>query len=400
MKKLLYAITTLGMLLFFFSLNAQSTRCLEKKVKKALQAKDYTSALSNYQILLEKDPDRVDVLYGAGEAAKMLLNYELAETYYSKVPDASKKGPYTNTDFYLASVKKALGKYQDAASYFQKFLKEPSNSKGSLPGEAQSAIEDCTWAAENSKNPYRIETRQLGDNINTIYPDLAPLRYADKLYFTSTYIDDKSRKPVTRIFSGIKDYPSSPIGENPSEKGAYSAHTALNATATVMYYTVCQGKAGTDDLVCEIYLRKKNYEGDWDNPKKLPRYINLNGYTATQPTTGIDRALGKEVLFFVSDRPGGMGKKDIWCSVIERDGTFGEPFPLPFNTPGDDITPFFHQQSQSLFFSSNGLPNFGGYDIFRTSKNAAGGWPDRKTWAIRSIQALMNFTSLSIPGLM
>jgi hypothetical protein len=72
-------------------------------------------------------------------------------------------------------------------------------------------------------------------------------------------------------------------------------------------------------------------------------------------------------LFFVSDRPGGEGKDDIWM-VDVNGNTFGNPVNLKdINSSESEVTPFFHQGSQELYFSSFGQKGFGGYDIYKTS---------------------------------
>jgi len=64
---------------------------------------------------------------------------------------------------------------------------------------------------------------------------------------------------------------------------------------------------------------------------------------------------------------------DVWCSTISKDGSFGTPFCLPFNTPMDDITPFFHQPTQPCFLAQR-WPGKGGFDIYRENKTTDGEW--------------------------
>ncbi|HAD14194.1 MAG TPA: hypothetical protein DCF33_17350, partial [Saprospirales bacterium] len=55
-----------------------------------------------------------------------------------------------------------------------------------------------------------------------------------------------------------------------------------------------------------------------------------------------------ETLFFVSDRPGGKGGKDIWYSKVFGD-SLGAPQPLSdLNTTGNDVPPFFSSASNTL----------------------------------------------------
>ena len=216
----------------------------------------------------------------------------------------------------------------------------------------------------------------LGENVNTIHADFAPFRFADKIFFTSAWQENPKSPFVQRIYAAIQDGPARLIPENTAKKDAHSSHLSLSADGKRMYYTICEKLGLAGEYLCQIYSRERKYEGDWTAPKRLPRNVNLDGFNTTQPTAGIDKSLGKDVVFFASDRPGGIGGMDVWCTVLERDGTFGDPFPLPFNTTQDDVTPFFHQASQTLFFSSNRVGTLGGFDIFRTQKKENGEWAE------------------------
>jgi len=76
-------------------------------------------------------------------------------------------------------------------------------------------------------------------------------------------------------------------------------------------------------------------------------------------------------LYFVSNRPGGIGGYDIYKSIRDQNGEWSEPINLgrPINTPGDEKSPFIHTDTRTLYFSSNGHPGIGGYDIFYVKLN-------------------------------
>ena len=79
-----------------------------------------------------------------------------------------------------------------------------------------------------------------------------------------------------------------------------------------------------------------------------------------------------EILYFSSDRPDGHGGMDIWYTMRplnsdDFDFSFPQNAGEQINTIGDEITPFYDSQKKSLFFSSNGHPTLGGFDIFSSS---------------------------------
>jgi hypothetical protein len=146
-----------------------------------------------------------------------------------------------------------------------------------------------------------------------------------------------------------------------NDKETHNANITFSKDYNKVFFT----RSKSDDnqsLQSAIYYSKSN-SGKWQKALKLPENINLPGYTTTQPyfVENDDYSL----LFFVSDRPGGFGKMDIWYSLF-KDNKFQDPVNLGsiINTPGDDITPYYHKPSGTLYFSSDWHKGLGGYDIF------------------------------------
>jgi hypothetical protein len=136
-----------------------------------------------------------------------------------------------------------------------------------------------------------------------------------------------------------------------------------------MYFTRCQAQR-SDSLRCEVYLSRRQANGEWGNPRKLPAPVNLDGCscTNTHPSLSYDPATGREWLFWASDRSGGYGGLDIWqVELFNAGGNFGPAKNLGpnINTPEDDATPFFHQDSRTLYFASQWHHGLGGYDLFK-----------------------------------
>ena len=344
-------------------LGAQSLQRLHKKALRAYEANDLGRALAYTDAILKEKED-ASLLFRAGLAAFDARDYRSAISYLRRIPFGERQGDLAYTDYFLAMSYKGFGEYDRAIAQLERFQR--TNPQASEELKVADEMAHCRWAREQLYFPVKIKIRNAGLMVNTAEDDLSPLMYADKLYYSS------KNGNASRLYSRITGFYSKPARENPKSLQGSVENIALTADARVMFFNVCDTETGN----CTLYSREKTFEGNWDRPKKLPRHINLSGYSAKQPGVGYDRTLKRNVLYFVSDRPGGKGGQDIWASVMNRDGTFGEPFPLPFNTEKDEITPYFHQASQTLFFSSNGLKGFGGFDVFKSKKLTTEAWTE------------------------
>ena len=128
----------------------------------------------------------------------------------------------------------------------------------------------------------------------------------------------------------------------------------------------------TNKNECAIYLSKMMND-KWLAAEKMNDNVNLEGYKSMDPSLSPDGS----ILYFSSNRPGGFGKMDLWYVNLSEDGKpTGSPInmgPL-FNTPGDEVTPFFHYYTSTLYFSSDGHPGYGGLDIFKSTFNSDSLW--------------------------
>ena len=138
-----------------------------------------------------------------------------------------------------------------------------------------------------------------------------------------------------------------------------------------LYFTKCNYINATD-IRCDLYYSDM-VEGNWSDPVLIVGSVNQDSTTSTQPTVGRDKNTGKEFLYFVSDREGGLGGLDIWASEILDNGDLGNPINLTsINTPFDDITPFYHEPTNVLYFSSDGRQGLGGFDVYKSNLYSKG----------------------------
>ncbi len=226
------------------------------------------------------------------------------------------------------------------------------------------------------------EIYHLNDSINSGYGEFAPVEWKGNLLFT-TYdglIRSNSRYPDRSRYNqryAILDHsldslqelrvvqPAQSLESFNDDRSIHVGMASPSPTGDTLYYNQCTYVGSTFKIRCNLYRRIWK-DGFWSEPVALTD-LNLKGTTSEMPSLG--RYNGREALYFVSDRSGGAGRKDIWYAYTKMDGSFEEPQNLTaINTIGDDVTPFYHRALNRLFFSSDGYRTIGGLDVFWTAQ--------------------------------
>ncbi|MBK8493079.1 MAG: hypothetical protein IPL49_19905 [Saprospirales bacterium] len=372
--KRIYITLLLGLL--FQSLYGQTLKAYLNAAENAYAQKNYYSALTYYGYALEVDEDQPLVWYKLAESANALTAFHLADSAYQQVISRSDSLAAQDALYKLAQVKKQLGQYDIAQEYFYEFAAQIAGINDSLAQRAVAQGEDCEWAKGVMANsPRTVDVTNidsLGLLINTPYSEFGAQDFEDKLYFTSFRFvqEDDSYdppRPYMKILEG-QDGQAAILFQEINDDSLHTAYLAFNTTNTKVYYSLCKYVA-VSDIRCALYSRDYFPNDSLGAPIALPDQINMAGYTASQPNVGINPNTGKELLFFVSDRPDGKGDTDIWFAEILDDGAFGPPVNLTaVNSEGSEVTPFYHRQTNTLYFSTNGWKSLGGYDVYRSDR--------------------------------
>ena len=341
----------------------------------------YYNAVNHMRELVDAHPGNKKFILELANAYFFSRDYKNAEQWYKKHVDMDGDKTVTIALFRYAECLKYNEKYQEAENAFRKFAqsKYRENRRESYKKFAENEIESCKWARKNQSgmSPYTIT--HLGDNINSAYSDFAPSLLSDSIMvYSSLQADsvlvvdpDEAHHHVVKLYSSSFD--GSTWGTNsllPNVNSVFenNANGAFSPDKKRFYFTRCVDD-GSGSVRCHIYVSR--YENErFSKPKKLPASINRKGYTSTQPHIAMVDNKGRkfEVLFYTSNRPGGRGGLDLWCSVIDPKAGYRSPINLgkDINTPRDEITPFYDSTSGHLYFSSNFHYGYGGYDIFRS----------------------------------
>lgn len=287
---------------------------------------------------------------------------------------------YPPVFFNLAESEFKSGSYNKALIHYQVYLDQKKISQKNKVA-AVTKIKNCEFALEAMKNPVPFNPVSIGSSINTENDEYWPSITADgqTLMFTR---QTRYGNSATGYQLGQEDFYVSHLLENKWQK-AINAGAPINTSnnegaqtissgGNYMYFTACDrpGGLGSCDLYFSAFDREK-----WSVPINIGAPVN-SSYWESQPSVSAD---GK-ILFFSSSRPGGIGGKDIWYSVMKENGNWSIPVNMgdTVNTEGDEMSPFIHFDGRTLYFASDGRPGMGGFDLFFTRMNDDSTWSQPK----------------------
>ncbi len=355
----------------------------KRMAKNAVRFGDTYAAISYYESYLKTKPSRYDIKIELADLYRKARDYEKAESLYRDVfNNAALK--YPDAQFYLARMLKANGKYEESKNEYEKFIsnkaaKSLENIK-QLKKLAISEIKGCEIAIELAKGKFSTIINHLDNTINKAHIELSPvlidtntLLYAslneDKL---KLYDLDKNEKiPLRKFYMAEKEKGKWKGGKEYislfNETDANVGNGTFSLDGNRFYYSKCKENA-EGKMICRLMVSNKEND-KWQNPIDLGDLVNSEEFTSTMPAIGIDSKKQDEIVYFVSDRPGGKGGLDIWYSYYDaKKKIYKAPknAGATINTVGDEITPMYDIQNRTLYFSSDGFPGLGELDIFQS----------------------------------
>ncbi len=266
---------------------------------------------------------------------------------------------------------------------FLKTFVDSRSKKEAEKSEARTMIQACDFYLQGYANPVPFNPVPLAE-ISTAADEYLPVITPDNemAYFTrSTFLEEKftggintERKRQERFSyapnSGSNSFQAgtpmpTPFNMNNNEGGA-----SLSADNRYMFFTICKNDGG-DQLNCDLFYTVFQ-NGAWSEIKNAGPNINGKDTWESQPSLSSDG----RTLYFASNRVGGLGGIDIWKSTKDAKGNWGAPENLGprINTEGNEKSPFFHSDGQTLYFSSTGHLGYGGYDIYLSKLSKDTGW--------------------------
>ncbi len=226
---------------------------------------------------------------------------------------------------------------------------------------------------------YKYDVRILGEEVNNKYSNFGPSYYGDKVIFASptkrNYIIKNIWTPNEQPYLDLYEGTMQAGGElkdvqkfsNKLNTKYHEGDVCFTKDLKRVYFTrnnYYKRKYVADTLGVnrlQLYTAVVGEEGEWSDVQPLP--FNNKDFSTGHPTLSKD---GK-TLYFVSDRPGGYGKTDIYKVAILGNNEFGQPKNLgpKVNTKEREMFPFVVENM--MYYSTDGKEDVkGGLDVYLT----------------------------------
>jgi len=339
--------------------------------------RQYAQAVDLLLQALEKDRRFEEAYFRLGITWKAMHDYRKANEILLKglelVSDEKKKKAFY---FELGDNFLRVGNYNQSLQFLNLYLQSELLNKARLE-QAQLWKRNAEYGLKHSKDASGYEAKPLSDSINAFTMQYFPVLTADEqeMIFTRR-LGTKDEHDEDLVISKRKEDGtwSKPTSLSEKINSAYNEGTcAISADGRTLIFTSCLGRKGYGN--CDLFLSRKNGE-EWTAPVNMGPQVNSAAWES-QPSLSADG----RTLYFVSDRRGGEGNRDIYFAYLLDDGkwTKAENMGDIINTPFDEISPFIHANGRTLYFTSNGRPGFGGYDIYK-SERENGQWGDPENY--------------------
>ena len=299
------------------------------------------------------------------------FDYKEAVSHFEKT---STYASYPEDVFHYGSAQMNVEQYEDAIKTFERYIRS-ENYSDSLLRTAQLNITGCYYATDKNNEKTKVVVKMADTNVfNKGTAAFAAMYFGDenRLLFTSARDGGVIFDPVLQDPNYLCDLYITEMNSDSTWGAAKNLGRPLNSAQhdasgcvsnkDVVYFTRWNDEDRTEQ---HIYLARMVNMKFYD-AFKLPEPVNMPGYRSINPFV----SMSGKTLYFSSNRPGGEGGMDLWKVSLDETGNItGDAINLgrPINSELDEVSPFFHQTSLTLFFSSNGHNSIGGLDIFKCS---------------------------------
>lgn len=378
---------------FFFMLFSVQALFAQSKLEKARKYKDnfqYAQAISLYSSKFKSaTPRKATDIKDIAHCYMMMNDLNSAQKWLSKINSFTVYSPDEMLNYAISL--KSSGDYENAINQYKRFETFfPEKSE-----KVKEWIKSCEIAQEWIAKPLPYEVINV-QNLNTEFSDFGLIPYKNGLMFSSDRKQEGviykpedyfgwTGNPYLRFFNvseikedNLSSLPDLSVGINSS---FHNGPGVFDNKSGTIYFTLTKMQkekslptnsdptswvevANTEKYTnrLEIYsaLLKDNH---WENVTAF-EYNNSDKYSVGHPALSPDG----NILYFVSNMPGGYGNSDIYYCRKLPDGHWSSPKNAGnvINSDGKEAFPVISSDG-ALYFSSDGFGGVGGLDIFRST---------------------------------
>ncbi|MEZ4937547.1 MAG: OmpA family protein [Crocinitomicaceae bacterium] len=336
---------------------------------------DVALSIQSYDKAYAINPNNSELNYKIGVAYMQGDHKFDALPFFEKAKKLNPDG-FPDMDYYLGKSYHLRMKWDEAEKAYKSYLQHPKATKEGKE-KTEKGLKEIEVGRKLAAEPLRVWIDNMGDKINSEYPDHSPLISADekKLFFTSRRKDSKGglMDEFEMYFEDV--YYSEKVN------GEWSEAKNIGDSINTEYHDATIGLTpdgfglmvfkGTGKKTGGIYL-SRNEDGEWTKPKP---FFGSDKIKFHQPSATF--TFDEKRVYFISNQPGTLGEHDIFYSDWNEDKKeWGEPVNLGanINTDLDERGVFLSADDKTLYFSSQGHENMGGLDIFSTTLQEDGSW--------------------------
>lgn len=333
----------------------------------------YNDALPLYLQLLKAYPGNANFKYRIGQCylntpGEKTKAISYLEDAVKNINPNYKEGKFTETGapydalYYLANAYLINNQTDKALKTYEQFKinLDPAVYDSTI---VNFQIQSCRNANEMIRKPLNVKLRNIGSTINSYGNDFNPVisDNEDLLVFSRSMAFYDAILYSVRV-NGQWSEPKNLNEVMKIDRDLFPTSVSNDGKTLYLY-----SSADYDGII--YTTRFEN--GSWSPIVKLNENINTK-YWESHATLSHDN----KKLFFTSNRKGTLGGLDIYVSKRDSSGDWGPAINLgpAINTPYNEESPFLAEDDKTLFFSSRGHFNIGGYDIFYSTLNGNGEW--------------------------
>ena len=273
--------------------------------------------------------------------------------------------------FRYALALKSISDYEGSDTWMNKFYElKPEDLRGKA---FRSKVDYKATIEEMSRDDIEL----INLEFNTELSDFGVTEYENRIVFASARGGGRkyrwNEQPYLDLYS-VEKTENDTYGEVKEIEGKvntkyHESSAIFSPNGKYMFFTrnnFFKSKYKEDDSGInrlQLYKAKLSEDGIWDEIHKI--HFNSEDYSVAHPALN---GTGSK-LYFASDMPGTFGQSDIFVVDVNDDGTLGKPENLgsAINSEGQESFPFMNTNGD-LYFSSNGYPGLGGFDVFKSEE--------------------------------